>query len=312
LFTSSWRTGCHIILWCALLDGSAQLVDLSATTCPSTCECNVAPHCGFARPQAQHADDWMARYFFSGDTMPSADLLLHFQVCRRVSCQGSANRPADCISKTSVAVTQDDLSIQNQWFVNGKHYSKTLEAWLQKMDAQKDSIIPVFEVHPTASHHTVDLLLTCAPGTCSSNTGTRNKVDAIYVNLLCRRLTAMKLSNGGFDGAYSTSRAPSSSEQGMARHQVSGTTCSGGIELMLVLRTCTRSRDGRHATATLHENLHCQDLMRLGPFDVHKPPSACASDTYVQLHGPPTQENAACICSIMSRLARVYLSSLAI
>ena len=53
------------------------------------------------------------------------------------------------------AVWQDDLSIQNQWFVNGKHYSKTLEAWLQKMDAQKDSIMPVFEVRPTAPQCTV-------------------------------------------------------------------------------------------------------------------------------------------------------------
>ncbi len=129
--------------------------------------------------------------------MPSADLLLHFQVCRRVSCQSSAKlvtSRADeqaaqgamaSISNTSVAVThdaavwQDDLSIQNQWFVNGKHYSKTLEAWLQKMDAQKDNIMPVFEVCPTASHHTVDLLPTCAAGTCSSDAGTRHKVDAV-------------------------------------------------------------------------------------------------------------------------------------
>ena len=52
------------------------------------------------------------------------------------------------------AVWQDDLSIQNQWFVNGKHYSKTLEAWLHKMDAQKDSIMPVFEAYFTVSLRT--------------------------------------------------------------------------------------------------------------------------------------------------------------
>ena len=46
---------------------------------------------------------------------------------------------------------QDDLSIQNQWFVNGKHYSKTLEAWLKKMDTERDGIMPIFEVHSQAS-----------------------------------------------------------------------------------------------------------------------------------------------------------------
>ncbi|KAK9804356.1 hypothetical protein WJX72_008944 [[Myrmecia] bisecta] len=64
------------------------------------------------------ADDFMARYFFSGGTMASADLLLHFQ---------------------------DDLAIQQQWWVNGQHYSRTLEAWLAKMDAHRKQIMPIME-----------------------------------------------------------------------------------------------------------------------------------------------------------------------
>ena len=50
---------------------------------------------------------------------------------------------------------QDDLAIQQQWFVDGKHYSRTLEAWLDKMDAQKTSIMPIFQVlsKPEASWH---------------------------------------------------------------------------------------------------------------------------------------------------------------
>jgi len=63
-------------------------------------------------------EDWMTKYFFSGGTMPSSDLLLHFQ---------------------------DDLSIQNQWYVNGIHYSKTLEDWLIRHDTSKSKIMPLFQ-----------------------------------------------------------------------------------------------------------------------------------------------------------------------
>lgn len=63
-------------------------------------------------------DDWMTKYFFEGGTMPSMDLLLHFQ---------------------------DDMSIQNQWYVNGVHYSKTLEDWLVRHDLHKNQILLLFE-----------------------------------------------------------------------------------------------------------------------------------------------------------------------
>ena len=62
--------------------------------------------------------DWMSKYFFTGGQMPSDDLFLYFQ---------------------------KDLLIQNHWRVNGTHYQKTSEAWLSKMDSNKDKIMPIFE-----------------------------------------------------------------------------------------------------------------------------------------------------------------------
>lgn len=62
--------------------------------------------------------DWMTRYFFSGGTMPSQNLLHYFT---------------------------DKLSLKKQWAVSGIHYQKTLEVWLKIMDQKKNSIYPILE-----------------------------------------------------------------------------------------------------------------------------------------------------------------------
>ena len=62
--------------------------------------------------------DWMSKYFFTGGIMPSDDLLLYFN---------------------------KNLSIEKHWHVNGMHYSKTSEAWLQNMDRHQSKIMTLFE-----------------------------------------------------------------------------------------------------------------------------------------------------------------------
>eukprot|EP01041_Mallomonas_annulata_P010599 gene10599-22133_t len=65
----------------------------------------------------EHFDKgWMAETFFTGGTMMSDNLLLYFQ---------------------------EDLQLEDRWHVNGCHYQRTLEAWLVKMDSQKEKVMPI-------------------------------------------------------------------------------------------------------------------------------------------------------------------------
>lgn len=66
---------------------------------------------------ADEGGDWMSRWFFSGGTMPSDDLLLHFQ---------------------------DDVTLAEQWRIDGGHYARTCDQWLERLDANYDALRELF------------------------------------------------------------------------------------------------------------------------------------------------------------------------
>ena len=80
---------------------------------------HIFTHRRLAYPfETEGEDNWMGRYFFTGGLMPSRDLLPRFQ---------------------------DDLKLEEQWHLNGRHYQRTLEAWLVNQDRRRDEIMPVFQ-----------------------------------------------------------------------------------------------------------------------------------------------------------------------
>ncbi|MEO1082890.1 MAG: cyclopropane-fatty-acyl-phospholipid synthase family protein [Acidobacteriota bacterium] len=61
-------------------------------------------------------NDWMAKHFFTGGMMPSVDFFDRFN---------------------------DHLEVAERWLVPGVHYERTSNAWLEKLDGQKEELMPV-------------------------------------------------------------------------------------------------------------------------------------------------------------------------
>lgn len=66
--------------------------------------------------ETEGEDDWMGRHFFTGGLMPAADTLLHFQ---------------------------DDLRLAQRWLLDGTHYQRTANHWLQNQDQHRDQVMAV-------------------------------------------------------------------------------------------------------------------------------------------------------------------------
>ncbi len=64
--------------------------------------------------ETQGEDNWMGRHFFTGGLMPAADTLACFQ---------------------------QHLQLQQRWLLDGTHYQRTANHWLQRQDAQRAPVM---------------------------------------------------------------------------------------------------------------------------------------------------------------------------
>lgn len=80
---------------------------------------HVFSHKEFAYPfEADGDNDWMARYFFTGGLMPAHDLFHAYN---------------------------EHLEVRRDWHVNGMHYKHTLDAWLRRMEKNRERVLALFE-----------------------------------------------------------------------------------------------------------------------------------------------------------------------
>jgi cyclopropane-fatty-acyl-phospholipid synthase len=104
----------HMKNWPRLLSGIARSLRPSGL-----CFLHIFTHRKFSYHfVARDATDWMSRYFFTGGMMPSESLIAQFQ---------------------------DDLRLESQWRVSGRHYQRTARLWLANMDANQTALWPLFE-----------------------------------------------------------------------------------------------------------------------------------------------------------------------
>jgi len=89
-------------------------------------------------------DGWFANRFFTAGTMPSHDLALFFQ---------------------------EDLIAERRWLFDGIHYSRTLEAWLARLDARREEARALLEPNGRGKLAAWRVFLMAASGTWAYDSG---------------------------------------------------------------------------------------------------------------------------------------------
>ena len=80
---------------------------------------HVFSHRAFSYPfEVAGQEDWMAEHFFTGGMMPSHDLLEHLDI---------------------------PFAVEKDWQVDGTHYAKTSEAWLENLERERARVWPILE-----------------------------------------------------------------------------------------------------------------------------------------------------------------------
>ena len=82
---------------------------------------HIFAHRAFLYPfETAGADNWLGRHFFTGGLMPAADTLLDFQ---------------------------RGLRIERRWLLEGGHYERTANHWLERQDRHRGEVLAVLREH---------------------------------------------------------------------------------------------------------------------------------------------------------------------